>query len=270
MRLRTTPRSAVLVGLVLLATAACSGGGGKTDGPTASASSKSLKEKTPQQLVDTVQATFRTVESLRLEGSLYENGTEIGVDLTVGGEGRCTGEISVGGAGSVELIGSGETLWFKPDLQYAAALVANLPTAEAARFTSRLGGTRYLELPKTHPLVKELSAYCDRAGVKNLLEEGFLPGEELTAGPAGTVNGQETVSYRYTSTDDSGTTVTTTVHVSVKGLLPVQVEDRSRGTSSRLTFTGYDEPVRVTRPDTDRIVPVAEVQKTLDLATPGA
>lgn len=104
--------------------------------PTVSAGP--LAGLTATQILTRAVADLKAASSVHITGSTQVPGQTTAVDLTVGGNG-CTGTIGIAGQGSVLLLGTGNTVWMKPDEQFYKA--AGVSAAEL----SKLAG-KYLRL----------------------------------------------------------------------------------------------------------------------------
>ncbi|HLN66617.1 MAG TPA: hypothetical protein VK280_05035 [Streptosporangiaceae bacterium] len=104
--------------------------------PTASAGP--LAGLTASEILTRAVADLDAASSVHITGSTKLPGQNTAVDLTVGAHG-CTGTIEIAGQGSVLLLGTGDTVWMKPDEQFYRA------TGVSAAEMSQLAG-KYLRI----------------------------------------------------------------------------------------------------------------------------
>jgi hypothetical protein len=89
---------------------------------------------TAGQILTRASADLQAASSVHITGSTKVPGQTTDVDLTVGAHG-CTGTIAIAGQGSVLLMGSGGTVWMKPDQQFYQA--AGVSAAERSRLAGK-------------------------------------------------------------------------------------------------------------------------------------
>jgi hypothetical protein len=100
--------------------------------PTVSAGP--LAGLTASQILTRAVANLKAASSVHITGSTKVPGQTTAVDLTVGGNG-CTGTIGIAGQGSVLLLGTGSTVWMKPDEQFYKA--AGVSAAELSKLAGK-------------------------------------------------------------------------------------------------------------------------------------
>jgi len=126
-----------ICGLAVLA-AGCAAWKAESSPAVPTASAGPLAGLTASQILTRAVADLKTASSVHITGTTKVPGQTTAVDLTVGARG-CTGTIAIAGQGSVLLLGTGDTVWMKPDEQFYQA--AGVSAAEL----SRLAG-KYLRL----------------------------------------------------------------------------------------------------------------------------
>ncbi len=89
---------------------------------------------TAGEILTRAAADLEAASSVHLTGSTKVPGQTTVVDLTVGARG-CTGTLAIAGQGSVLLLGTGDTVWMKPDEQFYKA--AGVSAAELSRLTGK-------------------------------------------------------------------------------------------------------------------------------------
>jgi len=106
-----------------------------TSGPAVpTASAGPLAGLTAGQILTRAAADLEAASSVHITGSTKFPGQTTAVDLTVGAHG-CTGTIEIAGQGSVLLLGTGGTVWMKPDEQFYQA--AGVSAAELSQLAGK-------------------------------------------------------------------------------------------------------------------------------------
>ena len=106
-----------------------------TSGPPVQAvSAGPLAGLTAGEILTRAAADLEAASSVHITGSTKVPGQTTVVDLTVGAHG-CTGTIEPQGQGSVLLLGTGDTVWMKPDEQFYKA--AGVSAAELSQLTGK-------------------------------------------------------------------------------------------------------------------------------------
>ncbi|MGW1839535.1 hypothetical protein [Streptomyces sp. NPDC002067] len=116
-----------------------------------------LAGKSAEQISELARKELLAATSLRLRTSTSVDATRL--DLTMNRSGDCTGAISKGRYGKVELIKHGREIWLKPD---DAFWKGQLSADAAASVIARVKG-RYLHGTTDDPLPASIAAACDLA-----------------------------------------------------------------------------------------------------------
>ncbi|AOP50202.1 hypothetical protein [Streptomyces lydicus] len=146
-----TATAALSCGAALLAGAACTGvaAAGDPDGEG------DLAGKSAQQISDTALHELVAAHSLRLRTRTSADPTEL--DLTLDRAGNCTGAISKGPSGRVEIIKHGTQVWMKPD---AAFWKSQLPGSKGEEAAAKYKNT-FLHGTTHDDFLHSLSEACD-------------------------------------------------------------------------------------------------------------
>jgi hypothetical protein len=150
----TTATTALTCGAALLAVAACTGSAAAI-GADPDGGEGDLAKKSAQQVSDDALHELLGATSLRLRTQASGDPTRL--DLSLDRDSNCTGSISKGPLGRVELIKRGAQVWMKPD---AAFWKGQLPGAEGDDAAKQYEG-RYLHGTTDDAFLKQLSAACD-------------------------------------------------------------------------------------------------------------
>ncbi|MFF4951602.1 hypothetical protein ACWC2K_08735 [Streptomyces chattanoogensis] len=114
-----------------------------------------LAGKSAQQISDTALHELAAAKSLRVRTlSTADPGK---LDISLDEAGNCTGTISKGSYGRVDLVKRGNKVWMKPD---AAFWKTQLPGKDGSDAARKYAG-RYLHGTTGDPILQNLSAACD-------------------------------------------------------------------------------------------------------------
>jgi hypothetical protein len=223
--------------------AACGGGSGDGgDSEFASGSASSIQSASIDDM--------KSVESLHVKGSVTQQGSELGRDVTLTADGDCVGSISISGAnsGSAELISVGGSSWFKPDEEFWRTQAG--PQAE--QIISKVGD-KWVQLPEGD---ESFGTVCDLDQMLDPLSE---ESKSLEKGQTEEVDGQDAI--KLTRDDQaSGGTITTWVAVDNPHHI-VKFETEGGDASSSSTFSEFDQDAAIEAPADDEVITVEELQQ---------
>lgn len=147
-----TAAAALSCGAALIAGAACTGVAAAAGDPDGEGD---LAGKSAQQISDDALHELLAAKSLRLRTQTSADPTKL--DITLDQAGNCTGAISKGPLGRVEIIKRGNQVWMKPD---AAFWKSQLPGEKGAEAAAKYKNT-YLHGTLHDGFLESLSAACD-------------------------------------------------------------------------------------------------------------
>src|SRR5262245_54935158 len=211
---------------------------------SACGSDSSYEDTSPEDIASDVSDAMSDVSSLRMAGTLTQEGQSIDVDLAMAESGNCEGSMSVEGQGSFELIVTDGAGFIKPDEQFwqtqggpqAAAIIEQV-------------GDKWVAVTGD---MAQAAAVCDW----NQFTSDF-DGEENNdiTEVTGTdeVDGAETVTVSFEN-DDGNPGVAHVLTDEPHYVVRIEVEEQGD-----LTFSEFDEPVEPEAP-TDTI-DLAELQQ---------
>jgi hypothetical protein len=231
-------RAAIWCAVVLAGAAAC---GTAQHGPSAPATptANPLAALTADQIARQAIADFEAVSSVRIAGSVVEDGHADFVDVTPGSNG-CTETQRIPGQGSISAILIGKTMWFKTDGQIGTQMAGMFP----ARVRRYLAG-KYLEEPGA---VSSTADLCGPGQIASMFN-GQL--KDLVKGQITTISGQPALQLA-----DQRHAMSAYVTMSARPqFLRVDVSGQEH-----LDFTGYNQPVTFTPPPADEVVTPARLQ----------
>ncbi len=251
-RVATRAPRAVLTLTLLAALTACGGGdsGGEAGGGDASAETSEASEPAePTEPTETAEEDFtgqsadeiatasreamRGLTSLRLDGTVDQDGQQLEIDLAVSTAGDCTGTISLAGA-SVEVLGVGGEAWIRPSEEFWRKQLG--PQADAV---IKQVGDKWVPQPAGD---KSFQRLCD---LDQLLEELVTPdGATYEKGEVSELAGEEVVAIESTDTDGE----TSTGYVQVGGEHYLVKAESQGDTAGSVTFSAFDEPVGAKAP----------------------
>ena len=222
---------------------ACGGGSGSegTDSDFANESASSIEEASIEDM--------KSLKAVHMEGSVDEQGNEIGLDLSLTTDGDCTGTVSRGDSGSAEVITLDGTSWFKPDEEFWKAQAG--PTADQIIATV---GDNWVQLPEGD---ESFASFCDLDQLLDQIEADKDAASEK--GGTEDVDGQEAVKL---TRDDEESGGTITVWVAVEDPHHIlKVEQAGGDSPGGFTFSEFDEDADIEAPADDEVVTVEELQK---------
>ncbi|MEU6327285.1 hypothetical protein ABZ851_08365 [Streptomyces sp. NPDC047049] len=145
--------AALTCGVTLIAGITCTTAAAAAE--TSDGGEGDLASKSAQQIADDALQQLVGAQSLRLRTSTSADPTRL--DLTLDRAGNCTGAISKGKYGSVELIKRGNQVWMKPD---AAFWKGQLPGKSGEEAATKYENT-FLHGTTKNTFLRNLSAACD-------------------------------------------------------------------------------------------------------------
>jgi len=231
--------AATLLGTAVLGTAACgtstSSTSAASNGPaTASASARPsdpLTGLTADQIAARTTADLKAVSSVHITGLAAASGQVVTPNLTLGTKG-CKGQMGIKGEGTFFLLKIGKTLWIKPDNQFWKYAAGSSLTPAVMQI---LAG-KYIKPSGKDSSLGSLGAFCN-PGQFAAAFVGQASG--LSKDGTTTITGQPAL--RIKDNGDSGV-----VYITVSARPEFLRVDG--GSSGRLTFGGYNKPLRLTPP----------------------
>ena len=234
-----------IVALAVLA--ACGGGGDGGDSGDSDFANESAATIQKASVDD-----MKTLDSLHMDGSITQQGGEIGLDLSLTTEGDCSGTISRGDSGNAEVISLDGASWFRPDEEFWRAQAG--PAADQIISTV---GDDWVQLPEGD---ESFASFCDL----NALLEQIEDDEDQKSSEKGEtedVDGQEAIKLTRDNADDEGGG-TTTVWVAVDDPHHIlKVERESGDAPSSVSFSEFGEDVSIEAPGDDEVITVEELQQ---------
>jgi hypothetical protein len=230
--------AATLLGTAVLGTAACGTSTSSTSAAavgaaTASASARPsdpLTGLTADQIVARTTADLKTVSSVHITGLAADSGQVVTLNLTLGTKG-CQGQMGIKGEGTFSLLKIGKTVWIKPDNQFWKYAAGSSLTPAVMQI---LAG-KYIKPSAKDSSLGSLGAFCNPSQFAAFVGQASGLSKDGTT----TITGQPAL--RIKDADGSGVLYVT---ISARPEL-LRVDGGSNG---RLTFGGYNRPLRLTPP----------------------
>jgi hypothetical protein len=213
----------VTIGLGVALTA-CGGGNDFTD-------------KSGKQIADASKTAMKGLDSVKVVGTVATGGNEVSIDIQTNDKGDCTGSIGTGG-GKAQLLGTGGSVWFKPDEAFWRA-----SASDTADRIIQVVGDKWVVVPASEDGFDE---FCDIDKLfDQLLESDKDSDAKYTKGKTSSVDGKDAVAVKSTSKSDG----TSTGYVRVDDPHYLVKIEKTKGTDTgKVTFSEFDSKVEVEAP----------------------
>lgn len=200
----------------------------------------------PADIAQAAKDAMAGLQSVRVAGSLTNDGEELSLDLALSKDGECSGSFTVG-AGTVSLVGTGGQVWFQGDEAFWQASAGE----QASTILDLVDGRWVVVAPDDD----SFSQFCD---LDSLLEEMLSDDDEDTyeLGEVTDIEGVEAVGVVNTSAEEGPSTG----YVQVEGehyLLQMVREDGAE--PGDVSFSAFDEPVVAEAPAPEDTVDLDEL-----------
>jgi hypothetical protein len=216
--------------------AACGGGSDFADSSATTIQKEATKD-------------MQALEAVHMEGSVNQQDTEIGLDLSLTTEGDCSGTVSRGDSGSAEVVTLNDTSWFKPDDEFWRA-----QAGDAAEQIISTVGDKWVQLPDGD---QSFASFCDLDGL--LDQFGADQNSDSKKGETGEVAGTEAIKLTRDAQEGGGTI---TVWVAVDDPHHILKVEQAEGDSpGSFTFSEFDQDASIEAPADDEVITVEELQK---------
>ncbi|MEV0369924.1 hypothetical protein AB0I10_08890 [Streptomyces sp. NPDC050636] len=223
-----------------------------------------LAKKSAQQISDISRRELLAAKSLRLRTQTSVSPTKL--DLTLDRAGNCTGVISKGASGRVEIVKRGKQVWIRPD---AAYWKTQLPGREGIDAAKRFKG-RFLHGTTADAVLKRISAACDLTA----FQKSAAGPDHPPTPPPGSPTPRAPALSKGKPTAHEGARVlplikksgpaTQTLYVAIKGKhYPVKLTTTVGRESSTLLLSNYDKPVPARTPPAGKTVDISVLEQRL-------
>ncbi|KIZ14545.1 hypothetical protein [Streptomyces natalensis] len=218
-----------------------------------------LAGKTAQQVNDTALHALAGATSLRLRTSATADPGRI--DLTLDRAGNCTGTISKGSYGHVDLVKRGKNVWMRPDTAFWKTQVPGKEGDAAAR---RYHG-RYLHGTTADSFLRSLATACNLTAFQKSATAPTSPprpghpAPHLTKGKATVQEGTRVLPV-IKKTDG----VIQTLYVTISGKhYPRKLTAEANHQTGTVLLSNYDKPVPFKPPPRGKTVDISVLENLL-------
>lgn len=198
---------------------------------------------------------MKALEAVHMEGSVTQQESEIGLDLSLTTEGDCAGTVSRGDSGSAEVITLDGTSWFKPDEAFWKA-----QAGPAADQIIEQVGDNWVQLPEGD---QSFASFCDLDELLNQIDDDQdKPSEK---GETQEVDGAEAITLTREDAQDG----TITVAVAVEDPHHIlKVEQEGGESPGSFAFSEFDQDASIEAPADDEVITVEELQQQTPQQSP--
>ena len=223
---------------------ACGGGGDSSESSDSEFATESASTIEKASIED-----MKALEAVHMEGSVSQQGSEIGLDLSLTTDGNCAGSVSRGDSGTAEVVTLDGTSWFKPDEEFWRAQAG--PVADQIISTV---GDKWVQLPEGD---ESFASFCDLDELLDQIDDD----QNKPSEKAGTedVDGQEAVKLTRDD-EESGGTITVWVAVDDPHHI-LKVEQAEGDSPGSFTFSEFDDDASIEAPAQDEVISVEELQQ---------
>ena len=226
---------------------ACSGGGG-TEGGGDDGGGSDFAAESASAIEKASIEDMKSINAVHMEGSITQQGNEIGLDLSLTTEGDCAGTVSRGESGSAEVVTLDGTSWFKPDEEFWRAQAG--PAAD--NIMSQVGDN-WVQLPEGD---QSFASFCDLDELLDQIDDDQdKPSEK---GETEEVDGAEAITL--TRDDEQEGTITVWVAVDDPHHI-LKVQQEGGDAPGSFTFSEFDEDAAIEAPADDEVITVEELQQ---------
>lgn len=227
---------------------ACSGGGGTEGGGDDDGGGSDFAAESASAIEKASIEDMKAINAVHMEGSITQQGNEIGLDLSLTTEGDCAGTVSRGESGSAEVVTLDGTSWFKPDEEFWRAQAG--PAAD--NIMSQVGDN-WVQLPEGD---QSFASFCDLDELLDQIDDDQdKPSEK---GETEEVDGAEAITL--TRDDEQEGTITVWVAVDDPHHI-LKVQQEGGDAPGSFTFSEFDEDAAIEAPADDEVITVEELQQ---------
>lgn len=217
------------VGMCTVAVGIAGCGGSTHKQTTTAAADNGVAAKSPDAIVAAAATAARSAKSVHVSGSIDSGGMPISLDMSL-----VTGK---GGSGRMSLNGESFRIIVVDQKVYINGSDA---------FWQRLGGSAAVQLFRgkwlTGPISGQFGGVAQLTDVTTLFNKLLSSHGTLAKGATSTIGGQKVIAVR-------DTTKGGTLYVATTGNpYPIQISGASGGTSGRMVFDRYNQPVSLSAP----------------------
>ncbi|NPC98808.1 hypothetical protein [Nocardioides sp. zg-DK7169] len=250
---RRTRLAAAVAGAVMLTATAAACGDDEDGNDTSNGSgesSESFADKPVEEIQDAALTDMKALDSVRMAGTITDDGAEMSLDLRLTTAGDCTGSISMDGA-EAEIIGIGEDSYLRGSEEFWTQSAGPGGEQQAQAMIQMIGDKWAVVPGGGFSEICDLDAFLDNLDDDDASEsdkdKGEVVGEtELDGTPAVEIVSKE---------DDEETTVWIGSEEDKHYILKMEVVGGDE--PGEFTFSEFNEPLDVQAPTKDEVVDLA-------------
>jgi hypothetical protein len=233
----------------VLVLAACGGGSGEESGDGSGEEASAFADGSAEDITAAAEEDMKALSSLRMAGSITNDGQEISIDVALSTAGDCAGDLSLGEDAGFELLSVGGETWIKPSVAFWEQFAG-----PAASQVAEAAGDKWVAFPGD-----EADDFADICDLDSLLDEF----EDEDEGPAPEVEGTEDVDGQeavvVTSTSDDGEPVKAWVATEDPHHI-LQLEVNEGDEPGRINFSDFDTELDLEAPAEDEVFDISQFQ----------
>jgi hypothetical protein len=224
-------------------------------GPSSSSADAKVQDSGPTgpfagqsgpEIVNRAVTATKAATSLTLDVNINTADGPMKAYMATDTNGRCTGTLSVGPAGTAELIRTGDTVYMRFDEAFLREQGKGEPAEETEAVLKLLKG-RWMQTDASAPEAEDSLELCD---LDSLLAEIEANDTEARRGGESTVDGKKALILT-----ESDSEATYTIYVATEGEpYLLKVEQKGGEEPGTMTFSDYNKPVRAKKPAAKSIV----------------
>ncbi|WP_405015673.1 hypothetical protein OHV05_00160 [Kitasatospora sp. NBC_00070] len=213
------------------------------------------------EIAKQAQAATAALTSVKIDGSVTNDGSSTTLQLAADRKGNCAGTVSVPATGRVDILRTSAQVWLKPDAVFWKQLATQKGGPRAGAMAAELFKGRYLTGGQNDATVTQTASMCDL--VDSIAKDDDGTPSTYTKGSAGTTNGVKTLSL--VATDADG--VRSTMYIATEGKpYLVRVERTDSPQTDHMDLSDFDKPVTVQAPPADTVIDYSAFQDKLKTA----
>lgn len=196
-----------------------------------------------EDIVEASKEAMSELDAVKVAGAITADGQEVEIDMQSNSDGKCVGSISVD-AGTAEIVGDGDTTWFRPDEAFWLATAG-----ETAEQIMTLVGDKWVVVPDGEDGFGE---FCDLDELLDqLLEDDDDDKATFATGEVEDLDGEDVIPVEREDSEDGASTGY--VRVDDPHYL-VKIDKTEGEDTGTVTFSEFDEEFDAEAPADEDVV----------------